>query len=329
MKSLFFGCATIVGSIFMMVNSSSAGTITFGSGANQFNMEFVTIGNPGNTADNTGIPNPAGSVGYSYGIAKYEVSEQMVQVYNNLGPVPINSSSRGPNKPVTSISWNEAARFVNWLNTSKGFTPAYKFTVTGSTADDARALQISLWDPTDTLDYDPANRMRSKRAVFALPSYNEWYKAAYYDPRTGTYFDYPTGSNTAPSSTTGGRERDTAVYSTFGPADVDFAGGLSAYGVMAVGGNALEHEESTFDLLNLPGPQVRGIRGGWWGPGVADLSSSARYAYEAGHRDAVIGFRVVQLSVSPAAVPEPTSMAIFGLGALGLAYSSRGKRKRG
>ena len=35
---------------------------TFGSGVNTFGIEFVTIGNPGNTADTTGSPNPAGSV---------------------------------------------------------------------------------------------------------------------------------------------------------------------------------------------------------------------------------------------------------------------------
>ena len=327
MKSLFFGYVILIGSISMFASSAFAGTITFGSVGNQFDMEFVTIGNPGNPADNTGNPNPAGSVGYSYGIAKYEVSEQMVQVYNNLGPVPINKSSRGPKKPVTGVSWNEASRFVNWLNTSKGFTPAYKFTSTGLTADDSRHIQISLWDPTDTLDYDPANRIRSKRAIFALPSYNEWYKAAYYDPETGTYFDYPTGSNTAPSITTGGNGQNTAVYSTSGPADVDFAGGVSAYDVMALGGNAFEHEESTFDLLNLSAAQVRGVRGGWWGGNVAELSSSIRYAWEAGHRDFPLGFRVVQLSGSPAAVPEPTSMAIFGLGALGMAYRARRKAK--
>ena len=30
---------------------SQAGTVTFGSGGNQFNMDFVTIGNAGNAAD--------------------------------------------------------------------------------------------------------------------------------------------------------------------------------------------------------------------------------------------------------------------------------------
>ena len=44
---------------------------TFGSGANQFTMEFVTIGNPGNAPDTTGSPIPAGSVAYTYNLGKY------------------------------------------------------------------------------------------------------------------------------------------------------------------------------------------------------------------------------------------------------------------
>ena len=35
-------------------------TESFGSGANTFTMDFVTIGNPGNAADTTGNPNPGG-----------------------------------------------------------------------------------------------------------------------------------------------------------------------------------------------------------------------------------------------------------------------------
>jgi hypothetical protein len=80
-------------------------------------MDFVTIGNPGNAADTTGSPNPAGSVGYTYDIGKFEVSEDMITKYNaNFGTannLVITKDNRGTNKPATSISWNEAARFVN------------------------------------------------------------------------------------------------------------------------------------------------------------------------------------------------------------------------
>ncbi len=57
---------------------SFAAVVSFGSGANQFNMEFVTIGNSGNAAYTSGDGRPAGSVGYEYGIRKFEVSRNMI-----------------------------------------------------------------------------------------------------------------------------------------------------------------------------------------------------------------------------------------------------------
>jgi hypothetical protein len=42
------------------ISSAQTITETSGIGANAFTMDFVTIGNPGNAADATGDPNPAG-----------------------------------------------------------------------------------------------------------------------------------------------------------------------------------------------------------------------------------------------------------------------------
>ncbi len=93
----------------------------------------VTIGMPGNVADTTGFPNPAGAVGYAYNIGKYEVSRDMVTKANASGSLGISlqdmtsSGGNGANRPATGIQWNEAARFVNWLNTGTGGFAAYKF----------------------------------------------------------------------------------------------------------------------------------------------------------------------------------------------------------
>ena len=306
-----------------MVSAVQAGTITFGSGGNTFNMEFVTIGNPGTLADNTGIPNPAGAVGYTYGIGKFEVSVDMINKYNvNFGldnSLEITTDQLGEKKPALSVSWNEAARFVNWLNTSTGNHAAYKFTTSGVNDN------IALWDASDTLDYDPLNPYRSKRATYVLPSFNEWYKAAYYDPNklgpgVGGYWDYANGSDTRPTAVTDGLSG--AVYtepgeaSPTGPADVDQAGGLSPYGVMGLGGNAWEWEESSVDLSNNDGSLIRGVRGGNWGNVSIVLSSSVRLdEYDPTFQSDSFGFRVVRLH----AVPEPSMMVIgtlFGLGGL-------------
>ncbi|MFM7928119.1 MAG: SUMF1/EgtB/PvdO family nonheme iron enzyme, partial [Pirellula sp.] len=222
------------------------------------------------------------------------------------------------------------ARFVNWLNNSTGGFAAYKFT-TGGVNDN-----IALWTSSDTLDYDASNPYRSKRATYVLPSYNEWYKAAYYSPNDSTYYDFPNGSNTAPTAVANGTTSGTAVYnqsSDQGPANVDQAGGLSPYGVMGLGGNVFEWEESSLDLTNSSGSSVRGFRGGFWGTTVLlNLSSSRRVNFDPSIGDSSRGFRVASLSSSSGGgggggeVPEPSTLAIFGLGALGMAYRSRRRK---
>ncbi|MCX5954038.1 MAG: SUMF1/EgtB/PvdO family nonheme iron enzyme [Cyanobacteria bacterium] len=117
-----------------------------------------------------------------------------------------------------------------------------------------------------------------------MPSYNEWYKAAFYDPNKSGgagYWNYATGSDSAPTSVTGGTNANTAVYNQTAPADVTNAGGLSAYGVMSLNGNAREWEESSCDLTagnyNTNGNSTRGYRGGNYATAIVlNLSSSIR-----------------------------------------------------
>ena len=138
-------------------------TQTFGTGANAFTMDFVQIGNPNNIADTTGSPNPVGSVAYTYNIGKYEVSRDMINKANAAGSLGItmqNMSSygaNGVNRPATGISWYEAAKFVNWLNTSKGFFPAYKFDQSGN---------LIFWLPEE-VGYNPNHRLPIERKAEA------------------------------------------------------------------------------------------------------------------------------------------------------------------
>jgi hypothetical protein len=302
-----------------MASPSLGGIVTFGSGSNQFNMEFVTIGNPGNAADTTGTPNPAGRVDYTYGIGKFEVSRDMVNKYNaTSGVVAItladmtNFGGNGVNRPASGISWNEAARFVNWLNTSTGGSAAYKFTTDGRNDD------IALWTATDTLDYDATNLYRSKRAKYVLPDYNEWYKAAYYDPNKpggAGYWEFPTGSDTTPTSVAGGTAQGTGVYNQNSPADVNNAGGLSPYGVMGLGGNLQEWEETSRNLTNNSGSLTRGLRGDFFNGDPSGATKIARNFIGPKNESEDVGFRVAMVGQ----VPEPSMMVIgtlFGLGGL-------------
>lgn len=273
------------------------------SGGNPVQLEFVSIGDPGNppnTAD--GTPYQAGRVDYLYGISKFEVSRDMVTKFNasqNSWITMSDMTSLGgndPQKPATGVSWNDAARFVNWLNTSTGGFAAYKFTTDGINDN------FDVWTKHDKDDYDPMNPYRSKRAKYVLPSFNEWYKAAYYDPVKRVYFEYTNGSNTPPKPVAIGSDGDTAVYGgQSGPAEVKQAGGLNPFGVMGLGGNVFEWEESPFDPTNYNRHASRGLRGGNWGDSSVYLSSSSRLSYSPDFKAADVGFRVVYL---PPAIPK-------------------------
>ena len=288
---------------------------TFGSGANQFTMDFVTIGNPGNAADTTGSPNPAGSVAYTYNLGKYEVSRDMITKANSAGSLGItmrDMGSYGGNgllKPATGIDWYEAAKFVNWLNTSTGGTAAYKFS--GGT--------FQLWSSTDA-GYNPNNMFRNSLAKYVIASRDEWYKGAY-GKADGSWSNFPNGTDSAPMSKASGTAANTAVYyGRSGPADINNAGGLSAYGTMAQGGNVYEWNETAYDGTNNTAAEEREYRGGSWEiNGLTDyLQASARFGYGPLIELPQIGFRV-------ASVPEPSSFSLLAIGLGGLAILRRRK----
>ncbi|MDB4338989.1 SUMF1/EgtB/PvdO family nonheme iron enzyme [Rubripirellula sp.] len=311
--------------------SAHAGIVTFGSDANSFNMEFVTIGNAGNTADITGAPNPAGAVAYEYKMGKYEVSRGMIDAYNAIYGTPNSLAitmqttygSFTPERAASGISWNEAARFVNWLNTSQGYSAAYKFTTSGVNDN------IALWSVGDE-GYDASNPYRNSNAVYVLPTVDEWYKAAYYDPNTGTWRQYASLDGNLPTAVASGTADNTAVYdqsSSAGPADITQAGGLNAYGIMGMNGNVYELEETSYDLNNSAGSSPRSNRGGNWSNNSLNLSSSNRSDNNPVSESFIYGFRVASLS-SPAAVPEPGSLAVWSAMCVGgLCYRRRRARK--
>ena len=305
--------ATVLAFLSLALSWASAACAdTFGTDPNNmFDIEFVTIGNPGNAADTTGNPNPAGSVPYTYRIGKFEISESMIEKADaetaaTANPLNINHLTfRGANKPVTDISWYEMARFVNWLNTSTGSTPAYKFDGDGI---------FQLWHSGDA-GYNPNNLYRNSLAKYFLPSVDEWYKAAYYDPISEVYYDYPTGSDTAPTAVASGTSAGTAVYDQLretGPADITLAGGLSPYGTMGQGGNVWEWEETDSDLVNDSSSEFRGVRSGSWQHDSSGLAASSRdEAWAEFDFHGTIGFRI-------ASTPEPSSLLLGALASMGL-----------
>lgn len=268
-----------------------------------------------------------GSVSYIYNIGKYEISRDMIAKANsagNLGITMWNMTSfggNGANRPATGISWNEAARFVNYLNTSKGYQAAYNFTTSGANDN------ISLWGAGQ---YSGDNQFRHKDAYYFLPSEDEWFKAAYGSP-SGTWYKYTTGSDSTPMSVSGGTTAGTVVYNNqSSPADITNAGGLSPYGTMAQGGNAWEWMESDTSYPSDEAAGSRILRGGSWDreSEIAMRIDADRYATGGttqetfynpdpfGPSPSTLGFRV-------ASVPEPSALSLFAVGLGGLAVLRR------
>ena len=280
-----------VASVYEAGGLSSYGTMGQGGNAYEFiedaanstidlleELTFVTIGDEGNAVDTTGF----GDVSYAYDISKFEITEGNIAEYNadpanNLQPITLTSPLRGTNKPATDITWNECARYVNWLNEREGIQPAYNFTAPGS------STNIEVWTSGEAWQTDGENLFRHKDAKYFIPNENEWYKAAYYKSggTNAGYWLYPTGSDTAPTAVTSGTVDDTAVYvggvvTPLSPADVTEAGGLSPYGTMGQGGNVYEHTENTFDGANDNVLLNRVYRGGSSGTLANTLVNTSR-----------------------------------------------------
>ena len=114
----------------------------------------------------------------------------------------------------------------------------------------------------------------------------------------GGYWDYATGSDSAPTAVANGTGTGTAVYDgPAGPADITNAGGLSPYGTMAQNGNALEWCESASTAPNDSAVESRVLRGGAWDGSSLYLQSSYRFVNNPACEGITYGFRV-------AAVPE-------------------------
>ncbi len=244
------------------------------------NMDFITVPDWGPADDTT-----YGEVFYEYNIGKYEVTADQWAAVIAADPAVGNAGSWTGSQPTGGTSWDEAAKFCNWLTTGNATSGYY-------TISDGVASIPDGWDEWGHYDYADMNG-----TTYFIPTENEWYKAAYYDPAMMDYYDYPTGSDTVPTAVAGGTDADTAVFTGNGvspmvPADVNNAGGLSAWGTMGQGGNVQEWTEAAIGT-------GRGIRGGAADSGDGLLASSSRPSLAPSSEFALNGFRVASVSQAP------------------------------
>jgi formylglycine-generating enzyme required for sulfatase activity len=292
---------------------------TFGSGANQFTLDFVTISGTTNPTSGYGIVN------HDYRMGTYEITnDQWNKFTASHGAVTGSPSSAydsifydwgtgTTNVPTNNVSWYETAQFVNWLNTSTGHQAAYKFMGTQGSSD----YTFVGWIASD-VGYDASNPYRNQNAYYFLPNENEWVKAAYWNGTSLQQYATKSGESLTQGhgTSTGWNYYDNG-YATnpYGPWTVG-SGSQELNGTYDMMGNNLEWLESPYNDVTFGAGSLRGVRGGDWYDISSYLPSSARgYSGDpTTENGGGIGFRV-------ASIPEPGSLVLTAMIAVtGLLY---------
>ena len=313
--------------------------------AQAINIDFVPVGDAHNDADaDTGF----GRVDYDYNIGKYDVTAKeyceflnavakvsdTYGLYNTKMNVAVNGEGCNivrslqagkytynvaddwANRPVNFVSWGDAARFCNWLqNGQKIGNEDASTTETGTYALNGANTDALLSAVT-----------RNPSAKYFIPSLDESYKAAYFDPNKNGpgiagYWNFPTKHDTMPSNVLDPLGTNNGnFYDVYGTGNHDytigdpywrtevgtFVSSPSPYGTYDQGANVAAWDEtSTGDLYRngYGGSFVStcAMGKGVWGGG-------AHPTYEASG----IGFRV-----GSASIPEPNSLLLLLLGIVG------------
>ncbi len=289
-------------------------------------IETVPVGNPGNADDNEG--DGYGGVDYVYTISKFEITagqycgflnsvarEDAYGLYNpimdssadgcqitrngtpgnyvyDFSGRPSGSQASWENRPVNYVSWGDAARFCNWLHNGQpegaqdlSTTEDGSYSLNGATSN-AALLSVD----------------REPDATWVIPSEDEWYKAAYYrnDGVTGNYWDYPTASDSVPTSQappgtdplSGSANYLGSCYAIGSPYYRTEVGAYDArpsdspHGTFDQGGNVWEWNEAMIS------GSYRGLRGGSFANGGFALRAANRNYIDPANEYDGVGFRV-------------------------------------
>jgi formylglycine-generating enzyme required for sulfatase activity len=299
-------------------------------------FDWATVGNPGNAGE-VQPEGTFGAVNYTYRISKHEVTnDQYAEFLNKVAATDANglfhssmditrsgpsgsvtysaTAGFGPN-PVNYLSFYNGMRFVNWLENGQ---PTGAQGV-GTTEAGVYTIDTGL------------NETRAANATYFIPSEDEWYKAAYYDPTLGFgpggpgggYWDYPTQNDIAPipQAPPGGANSANVEGAVGDTTEVGaYPGSTSFYGLFDQAGNVFEWNEA------VVGGDRRGVRGGAFDPeasmfgyGRDNTGSTFREIASPFVAAAELGFRVASV------VPEPGALILMSIGAVGLLV--RRKRK--
>ncbi len=247
--------------------------------------KYVVVGNPGNRND-TQWNTTRGEVGYEYEISKYKVSNAEYAAFLNAkarsdphnlmvsgggeiiregedGSYTYTVLSGREKRPVVFVAAVDAMRMANWLHN-------------GGTAESDTEVGSYTFDGYDTVS------RRTIGADYFLPSDDEWYKAAYYDPTkggTGGYWQFPPKTDDPakmvkelpPGGPFSANFDNVAAGDGNGTTDVGaYASASSYYGTFDQAGCTWEWNEPPD-----PSTKVASRRGGSQGNAIARLAAGA------------------------------------------------------
>lgn len=310
------GCAAVAAMVCgVLVTTASAAS--FGTGGNQFTLDFVPISGATNPTSGYGIVN------YDYRIGKFEVTNAQWDAFVAAAGAPTGNPSSAYDQdfyaynpalttdvPTNSVSWYEAAQFANWLNTSSGHHPAYKFTGTQGTSD----YTFDTWASAEA--WGGTNLYRHKDAFYFLPDEDEWVKAAYWNGTALQHDAAKPGDNLQQGdgvSGTGWNYRVLEGYATNPEGTWNVGSGSEELnGTYDMMGNVFEWMESPYDDPSYGASSYRGLRSGAWNYYGNTLLSSYRTIYDETYESYAIGFRVASVIPSPASLPAGLSLLVIG-----------------
>ena len=288
-----------------MINAEAITIAHGGPNAGSVDIDFVDIGNTdvttGDTANTVNGANP-GVVSYEYSIGKFEVTADQWAAVIAADSVVGNAGNWSGSQPTASSSWYEAAKFANWLTSGDALQGAYTFS-----------------NSTTFTGVDRDTALTTFGTIYVLPTEDEWYKAAYLKSDGSGYTLYATGD----SVPTAGTDANYNGANT-APWEVT-SGAVENNGTKGMGGNVWEWGESAFSGGEPTGGESRVLRGGSWVTNSFSLQSSSRLNNVPDNGDFSLGFRVASVSLEVPPVPEPSSVGLLVIGAMGLML----RRKRG